>query len=74
MAENKTGLITLPCGVTHYQLKGQDLKYTDNLGGRRDTPGIKSIINVREKLGHREHMGIKTHTRQSTILTLTKQT
>ncbi len=37
----------------------------DNQGGKRDTPGIKLTIYVREKWGHREHMGSKTHTKQS---------
>ncbi len=32
---------------------------------RRDTPGIKLTINMREKLGHREHMGSKNTTKQS---------
>ncbi len=37
----------------------------DNQGGKRDTPGIKLTIYVREKWGQREHMGSKTHTKQS---------
>ncbi len=32
-----------------------------------DTPGIKLTINMREKLGHREH---KTHTDKSMTLTI----
>ncbi len=56
-------------GPTNTNSKDWGFSTQDNQGGRRDTPGIKLTIYVREQLGHREHMGSKTHTKQSTIFT-----
>ncbi len=56
-------------GPTNTNSKDWGFSTQDNQGGRRDTPGIKLTIYVREQLGHREHMGSKTHTKQSTIVT-----
>ncbi len=58
-------------GPTNTNSKDWGFSTQDNQGGRRDTPGIKLTIYVREQLGHREHMGSKTHTKQSTIVTHT---